>query len=174
MHREQRTQQASAPQTIDLDRGRQTAFPTVLLPTQSVANSPRSSSSPLLPNVPRVKPKRASRSAQRSLITSLNSITNLSSSLGRGSTPVASTKSDSSSKSPRGSFLRDSQPHTDSPHKSSRPKSSHHQSLLDLRDELQQKTEFGVYQFVVLLTPANRDRSLPDNTTVPSYSPSCT
>ena len=167
MHREQRAQQASAPQTTDLDRGRQTACPTVL------PNSLRSSSS-LLPNAPLVKQRRASRSAQRSLITSLNSITNLSSSPSRGSTPVASPKSDSSSKSSRGSFLRDSQPHTDSPHKSSRPKSSHHQSLSDLRDELQQKTESGVYQFAVLLTPANRDRSSPDDTTAPSYSPSCT
>lgn len=174
MHREQRTQQASAPQTIDLDRGRQTAFPTVLLPTQSVANSPRSSSSPLLPNAPPAKPKRASRSAQRSLITSLNSITNLSSSPSRSSTPVASPKFDFSSKSPRGSFLRDSQPPTDSPHKGLRPKSSHHQSLLDLRDELQKKTESGVYHPVVLFTPANRDRSLPDDTAIPSYSPSCT
>src|SRR6266702_55195 len=154
-------QQASAPQTNDLDRGRQAAYPTVLFPTQSVANSPRSRSS-LLPNAPLVKQKRASRSAQRSLTTSLNSIPNISSSPSRGSTPVASPKSDSSSKSPRGSFLRDSQLATDSPHKTLRPKSSHHQSLLDLRDELQKRSESGVYHSVALLTHAHRDHSFPN------------
>jgi signal transduction histidine kinase len=141
MHREQRAQHASAPQTNDLDRGRQAAYPTVLLPTQSVANSPRSSSSSLLPDAPLFKQKRASRSAQRSLTPSLNSIPNLTSSPRRGSSSVASSKSDSSSKSPRGSFLRDSQPATDPPHKNLCPKSSYHQSLLDLRDEVQRKTE---------------------------------
>ncbi|KAI9434204.1 Fph type histidine kinase [Lactarius indigo] len=82
------------------NRGRQTACPpTVLLPTQSVANS-RSSPSPFpLLNAPPVKQKRASRSAQRSLTTSLNSIPNITSSPSQGSTPVASPKSDTSSKS---------------------------------------------------------------------------
>jgi hypothetical protein len=166
MHREQRAQQASAPQTTDLDRGRQTACPTVL------PNPPRSSSS-LLPNAPLVKQRRASRSAQRSLNTSLHSIPSLSSSLSRGSTPVASPKSDSSPKSPRGSNIRDSQPSMDPPYKSLRPKSSLHQSLLDLPDELQKKTESGVYHSVLLLTPANRDRSFPDVSMVPRYSLSC-
>ena len=168
MHREQRAQQASAPQTTDLDRGRQTACPTVL------PNSPRSSSSLLLPNAPLVKQRRASRSAQRSLNSSLHSIPNLSSSPSRGGTPVASPKSDSSPKSPRGSNIHDFQPAMDSPYKNLRPKSSLHQSLLDLRDELQKKTESGVYHSVLLLKPANRDRSFPDVTLVPRYSPSGT
>ena len=55
----------------------------------------------------------------------------------------------------------------DSPYKSLRPKFSLHQSLLDLRDELQIKTESGVYHSVLLLTPANRDRSFPDVTMIP-------
>ncbi|KAH9057814.1 Fph type histidine kinase [Lactarius vividus] len=127
--------------TNDLDRGRQTAFPTALLPTQSVDNSRSSPSPSLLPNAPLVKQKRASRSAQRSLTTSLHSIQNIISSPSQGSTPVASPKSDSSSKSIRGTFLRDSQSATDPSHKSLRSKSSYHQSLLDLRDELQKRSE---------------------------------
>ncbi|KAH9029846.1 Fph type histidine kinase [Lactarius pseudohatsudake] len=123
------------------NRGRQTVFPTVLLPTQSAANSRSSPSLSLLPNAPLVKQKRASRSAQRSLTTSLNSIPNITSSPSQGNTPVASPKSDSSSKSLRGSFLRDSQSATDPPHKGLRSKSSYHQSLLDLRDELQKRSE---------------------------------
>lgn len=173
MHREQRAQHASAPQTNDLDRGRQAAHPTVLH-TQSVANSPRSSSSSLLPDAPLFKQKRASRSAQRSLTPSLNSIPNLSSSPSRGSSSVASSKSDSSSKSPRSSFLRDSQPATDSSHKNLRPKSSYHQSLLDLRDEVIKKTESGMYlapscSLRLLISIA---RSL--MMTAPSDSPPCT
>jgi hypothetical protein len=147
MHREHRT-----PQTNDLDRGR------------TATNSPRSSSSHL-PNAPLVKQKRASRSAQRSLTTSLNSIPNISSSPSQGNTPVASPKSDSSSNSLRG---RDSQLATDPPHKGLRPKSSYHQSLLDLRDELPQRSESGVCHSVALLAHANdRDRSFP------SWFPSC-
>ncbi|KAH8983215.1 Fph type histidine kinase [Lactarius akahatsu] len=96
-----------------------TVFPTVLLPTQSAANSRSSPSLSLLPNAPLVKQKRASRSAQRSLTTSLNSIPNITSSPSQGSTPSA----------------------TDPPHKSLRSKSSYHQSLLDLRDELQKRSE---------------------------------
>lgn len=157
MHRRQRAQKASAPQTSDLDRGRQTVQ--VLLPTQSVPNSPRSSSSPsILPNAPLVKQKRASRSAQRSLITSLNPITNIAS---QGSTPVASPKSDSSSDSLREPLLHDSQSTADPPHKSLRPKSSYHQSLLDLQDVLQKRSDSGVCHSVALLTHANPDRSSP-------------
>jgi hypothetical protein len=172
-HREQRAQHASAPQTNDLDRGRQAAYPTVLLPTQSAANSPRSSSSSLIPDAPLFKQKRASRSAQRSLTPSLNSIPNLTSSSSRGSSTVASSKSDSSSKSPRGSSLCDSQPATDSSHKHLRPKSSYHQSLLDLRDEVQKKTESGMYLTLScslrLLISIARSPMM----TAPSYSPPC-
>ena len=157
MHREQRVQKASAPQTNDLDRGRTV----LLLPTQSVLNSPRSSS--LLPNAPPVKQKRASRSAQRPLTTSLNPIPSIPSSPSQASTPVASPKSDSSSNSLRGSFLRDSQLATDTPHKGLRPKSSYHQSLLDLRDELQKRSDSGVCHSVALLPHANRDRSFPNH-----------
>lgn len=171
MHREQRAQHASAPQTNDLDRGRQLAHPTVLH-TQSVANSPRSSSS-LLPDAPLFKQKRASRSAQRSLTPSLNSIPNLSSSPSRGSSSVASSKSDSSSKSPRSSFLRDSQPATDSSHKNLRSKSSHHQSLLDLRDEVLKKTESGMYLTLSCSLRLLISIARPSMMTAPSNSPSC-
>ncbi len=124
-------QQDLAPQTNDLDRARPAhAYPTVPLPLPH---------SPLLPNAPRLKQNRASSRAQRP---SLNPIPSLPS---QASTPVASSKPLS------GSSLRDS----DSPRKGLRPKSSYHQSLLNLRDEVQKRSESSMCHSVALFTHTN-------------------
>lgn len=135
-------QQTSAPQIMDLDRDRETT----LLPTQSVANLSLSSH----PDAPLVNQKRATHRAQRpSTDSPLNSITVPSSSPQRlGSTPFEPLRSDTSSKSlRRASSRRDLDLATDSPHKGLRPKSSYHQSLLNLRDELQKTSDSGVCHF---------------------------
>lgn len=132
---EQHQQQASAPHPVDLDRDR-----------QLVANLPLSPSPPL-PNAPLVSQKRASRRAHRPPTTpNLNPITTSSPSLNQACSPFASLGSHSSSKShPHASSRRDPDLTTDFPHKGLRPKSSYHQSLLNLRDEPQITSDSGVY-----------------------------
>jgi hypothetical protein len=144
----QEDQQASAPQ-MDLDRDRQQRLSTsVLLTPQSVANlSPSSttSSSPL-PNAPLVTQKRASSRAKRSQIAShLKPITVPSpSSSNQLGSPIVSYSS-SSDFHPHASSRRDPDLTADSLHKGLRPKSSYHQSLLNLRDELHKTSDSGVY-----------------------------
>jgi len=140
-------QQASAPQMVDLDRDRQ-RLSDILLTPQSVVNlspSTTSSSSPL-PNAPLVTRKRASRRAKRSHIAShLNPITVPSPpSHNQLGSPIVSCSSFSDSH-PHASSRRDPDLTTDSLHKGLRPKSSYHQSLLNLRDELHKPSDSGVY-----------------------------
>lgn len=140
-------QQASAPQIVDLDRDRQ-RLSSVLLTPQSEANlspSSTSSSSPL-PNEPLVTQKRASRRAKRSHLAShLNPITvPPSSSPNQLGSPIVAYSSFSDSH-PHASSRRDPDLNADSLHKGLRPKSSYHQSLLNLRDELHKPSDSGVY-----------------------------
>jgi len=137
-------QQTSAPQIVDLDRGHQRAS-SVLTP-QSVANLPLSSPSPL-PDVPLVKQKRASRRARPSTASNLNPITAPSSpSPNPVDSPIASSSSsDSSPSQASSSCRRDPGFGTDSVYKGLRPKSSYHQSLLNLREELHKPSDSGVY-----------------------------
>jgi len=143
-------QRASAPQIVDLDRDRQSAASasSLLLTPQSVANlSPSFFSSPL-PNAPLVSQKRASRRAQRpSTTSSLNPIAPPSppSPNQVGSPIVSSSCSSFSDSQPHASSRHDSDLTTDSPHKGLRPKSSYHQSLLNLCDELPKTSDSGVY-----------------------------
>jgi hypothetical protein len=141
-------QQASAPQIVDLDRDRQRLSSSVLLTPQSVANlSPSStSSSPPLPNAPLVTQKRAFSRAKRFHIAShLNPITVPSpSSPDQLGSPIVSYSSSSDSH-PHASSRRDPDLTADSLHKGLRPKSSYHQSLLNLRDELHKTSDSGVY-----------------------------
>ena len=140
-------QRASAPQIVDLDRDRQSAASasSVLLTPQSVANlSPSFFSSPL-PNAPLVSQKRASRRAQRpSTTSSLNPIAPPSPSPNQVGSPIVSCSSFSDSQL-HASSRHDSDLTTDSPHKGLRPKSSYHQSLLNLCDELPKTSDSGVY-----------------------------
>jgi hypothetical protein len=142
-------QRASAPQIVDLDRDRQ-RLSSVLLTPQSEANlnlspSSTSSSSPL-PNAPLVTQKRASRRAKRSHLAShLNPITvPSSSSPNQLGSPIVAYSSFSDSQ-PHASSRRDPDLTPDSLHKGLRPKSSYHQSLLNLRDELHKPSDSGVY-----------------------------
>ena len=136
-------QQASAPQIVDLDRDRQ-RLSSVLLTPQLEANL--SPSSPPLPNAPLVTQKRASRRAKRSHIAShLNPITVPSpSSHNQLGSPIVAYSSFSDSH-PHASSRRDPDLTADSLHKGLRPKSSYHQSLLNLRDELHKPSDSGVY-----------------------------
>ena len=139
-------QQASAPQIVDLDRDRQ-RLSDILLTPQSVVNlSPSTSSSAPLPNAPLVTQKRASRRAKHSHIAShLNPITVPSpSSHNQLGSPIVSYSSFSDSH-PHASSRRDPDLTADSLHKGLRPKSSFHQSLLNLRDELHKPSDSGVY-----------------------------
>ncbi|KAI0249154.1 hypothetical protein BJV78DRAFT_1284185 [Lactifluus subvellereus] len=122
------------------NRDRETVPPTH---TQSVANLPLPSFSH--PDAPLVNQKRASHRAQRlSTDSPLNSIAIPSSSpQSLGSTPFEPFRSDTSLR--RASSRRDLDLAKDSPHKGLRPKSSYHQSLLNLRDELQKPSDSGVY-----------------------------
>jgi hypothetical protein len=142
-------QKASAPQIVDLDRDRQRASSSVLLTPRSVATLPPSSSSPL-PDAPLAKQKRASRRAQRPSTSNLNPITAPSS---PSHSPIDSSTFASCSSSYSDSFphhapsssRRDPDLTTDSLYKGLRPKSSFHQSLLNLREDLQKPSDSGVY-----------------------------
>ena len=139
-------QQASAPQMVDLDRDRQRASSVLLTTPQSVVN-PSSYPSPL-PDVPFVKQKRPSLRARPSTASNLNPITAPSSpSPNLVDSPIASSSSssDSSPSQASSSSRRDPGFATDSVYKGLRPKSSYHQSLLNLREELHKPSDSGVY-----------------------------
>jgi hypothetical protein len=142
-------QKASAPQIVDLDRDRQRASSSVLLTPRSVASLPPSSHSPL-PDVPLVEQKRPSLRAQRpSPASNLNPITAPSPpSPNQVDSPIASSSSsDSSPSQASSSCRRDPGFAADSVYKGLRPKSSYHQSLLNLREELHKPSDSGVYHF---------------------------
>lgn len=144
-------EQPSAPQLVDLDLDRQTAVSSsVLLTAQSVANLPLSSFSPPLINAPLLTQKCASRRAHPPLPTSnFSSSTDPSyPSLNPTCSPFALAASYPSSKSqPHAFSRRDPDSATDSVHKGLRPKSSYHQSLLNLRDELCRPSDSGTFHF---------------------------
>ncbi len=161
-------QQASAPQIVDLDRDRQRLLSSsVPLTPQSVASS-TSSSSPL-PNAPLVTQKRASSRAKRFQIAShLKPITVPSpSSSNQLGSPIVS-HSSSSDSHPHASSRRDPDLTADSQHKGLRPKSSYHQSLLNLRDEVYKTSDSGVYHSSV--APAG----FVSNADLPLLSPAAT
>jgi hypothetical protein len=137
-------EQASAPQIVDLDRDGQRAASS----PQSVANLSlySSSSSSLIPDAPLVSEKRASRRAQRySTASNLNPTTTPSSSSPTQVDSLIASHPPFSDSHPHASSRRDPDLTTDSQHKGLRPKSSYHQSLLNLRDELHKPSDSGVY-----------------------------
>ena len=135
----------SAPQ-IDLGPA-QAVSSSVLLTAQSVANLPLSTFSSPLANAPLLTQKCASRRAQSPSPTSiLSPITDSSfPSSNPTSSPFASIAS--SKPQPHAFSRRDPDSATDSAHKGLRPKSSYHQSLLNLRDELYRPSDSGAYHF---------------------------
>jgi hypothetical protein len=138
--------QQDAPQ-MDLDRDHRSS---VLLTAQSVANLPLPSFSSPLTNAPLLTQKCAFRRAQPPSTTSdLSPITDPSfPSPNSTGSPFAFTASYPSSKPQPHAFpRRDPDSATDFVHKGLRPKSSFHQSLLNLRDELCRPSDSGAYHF---------------------------
>jgi hypothetical protein len=140
-------QDPSAPQIVDLDRDLHSS---VLLTAQSVANLPLPSFPSPLTNAPLLTQKCAFRRAQPPSPTPNSSpITDPSIPPPNPTgSPFAFTASYSPSKpQPHAFSRRDPDSATDSAHKGLRPKSSFHQSLLNLRDELTRPSDSGAYHF---------------------------
>ena len=147
-HVHMQQEHTSAPQIVDLDPDGHTLSTSVLLTAQSVANLPLTSFPSPLTNAPLLTQKCASNRAQPPSPTF--NLTPITDPTFLSPNPTASA---ASSSFPTSQLHASSSTHrvpdsaaTDSVHKGLRPKSSYHQSLLNLRDELFRPSDSGAYR----------------------------